>query len=113
MDNYQEAAATFAVYPDELYPVLGLAEECGEVSRLYAKLLRGDERYCEKTMSGGVVTTDFFQENLMKELGDVLWMIAAIATDNDMKLSDIANLNIQKLTGRKVAGIIKGDGDDR
>ena len=113
LNDYQEAAVVFAAYEDELYPVVALAEEVGEVSRLYAKALRGDPKYIEKTMSGDGVLTDFFIDNLEKELGDVLWMLAAIAHENDLNLNDIATKNISKLTSRKVAGTIKGDGDDR
>jgi len=113
MNTYQESAMAFALYEDELYPVVGLAEECGEVSRLYAKVLRGDVNYVEKTMSGELILTDFFNENIKKELGDVLWMVAAIAKENNLKLSDVAECNISKLSGRKIDGMIKGDGDSR
>lgn len=108
LEEYQDIAYTFAAYNDPLYPVLALAEECGELSKVYAKALRGDEKYIIEDEF-----TDDAKELVAKELGDVLWMVAAIASENGMSLDDIAELNIQKLTGRKVAGVIKGDGDYR
>ena len=108
LTDYQDIAVTFAAYNDALYPVLALAEECGELSKIYAKALRGDEKYIIEDEF-----TDDAKELVAKELGDILWMLAAIASENNMDLGDIAKLNIEKLTSRKVKGIIKGDGDNR
>ena len=109
IEDYQDIAYTFAAYPDALYPVVALSEEVGELSKVYAKALRGDERYVTEEVG----FTDDALEMLAKELGDCLWMISAIASENNMSMSDIAKMNIEKLTARKVKGIIKGDGDDR
>jgi NTP pyrophosphatase (non-canonical NTP hydrolase) len=48
-----------------------------------------------------------------KELGDVLWHLSQIANDNDFSLSEIAALNIAKLTDRKKRDVIIGSGDER
>lgn len=99
-DDYQAQAASFAEYTGSLYPVLGLAEEAGEVVSLFSKLTRGD----------------YFQvdpEKLEKELGDVLWMIANICEEEGLKLSQVAQNNIHKLILRKQKGNIKGTGSDR
>ena len=48
-----------------------------------------------------------------KELGDVLWYIAAIGRDIGYSLEVIAEMNIEKLSDRKERGKIKGEGDNR
>jgi NTP pyrophosphatase (non-canonical NTP hydrolase) len=53
------------------------------------------------------------KNDMMKELGDCLWFVASIAKLYDVKLSDIARMNIDKLEGRKQRGTIGGSGDDR
>lgn len=91
LNLYQsKAVLEFAVYKDQLYPVLALAEEAGEISALFAKSLR---------KQGDCSEVD--REMLKDELGDVLWNIAAIAWDNEIDLLDIAMHNISKLTTRR------------
>ena len=109
LEHYQDTAYTFAEYPDAIYPILALAEEVGELTRVYSKAIRGDARYV--TEEEGF--TDEALEMLAKELGDVLWTLCAVASENNMSMNDIAKMNLEKLTNRKVKGIIKGDGDDR
>lgn len=65
---------------------LGLAGEAGETADYLKKVLfHGHELEHEK---------------LMKELGDVLWYIAAIAEFNNYDLEQIAQMNITKLKQR-------------
>lgn len=97
--QYQEAAEKTAIYDDCMYPVLGLAEEAGEVAGKFAKALR-DKTSLEESM-------------LIKELGDVLWMLSAIATDNGLSLADIAKANIRKLADRAERNVLQGSGDLR
>ena len=70
-DEYQQAARTTAQYPDMgknfYYPTLGLAGEAGEVAEKIKKLMRDDK---------GALTPER-REALKKELGDVLWYVAA------------------------------------
>lgn len=97
--EYQEDASLYAIYKDPMYPVLGLAEETGEVCGKIAKAIRvGD-----KVDRGA----------LAKELGDVLWNLAMIATEFDMRLDKLAEDNIAKLCGRKKNNTIAGSGDNR
>jgi len=81
------------------YPTLGLSGEAGEVANKVKKVMRGD--------SGA----DF--SCVPDELGDVLWYLAAIATDLGVTLEEIANKNIEKLYDRRARGVIKGSGDNR
>ncbi len=79
-DEYQERAMKTAIYPREhavAYPALGLVGEAGEVCEKIKKALRDH---------GGEIN----QEELMLELSDVLWYLAALASDFDLKLHDVA-----------------------
>lgn len=101
-NEYQMKAMAFRLpTADAMYALLNLGSEAGEVLGLEAKLIR----------DGGSV--DEFRIKLKKELGDVLWHIAAIAKDNGMDLHDVALGNIHKLAQRRINNTIKGSGDDR
>ena len=52
-------------------------------------------------------------EDVKKELGDILWFVAGLCSVYGMRLSDIAQMNIDKLESRKQRNTIKGDGDNR
>lgn len=105
--EYQKNSRETAVYPNKdnnfIYPVLGLAGEAGEVAEKIKKVLRDDN---------GVIT-DQKREDVKKELGDVLWYIAQVATELNMSLEDVASHNIEKLSSRKEKGQLHGDGDNR
>lgn len=98
---YQEAAMGTRIGRawDPNYALFGLPGEVGEVMSLFAKDIRD--------------TQHDLDEKLKKELGDVLWFIAAIAHDNGFKLSDIAAANIAKLEDRQARGVLQGSGDNR
>ena len=103
-DEYQEIAETTAMYPlsyKVIYPTLGLAGEAGEVAEKIKKIIRSN------------VISPWPEEDLKKELGDVLWYISAIATDLGLSLEEIAETNIDKLKSRAERGKIQGDGDNR
>jgi NTP pyrophosphatase (non-canonical NTP hydrolase) len=100
--EYQMKAMSFRLpSADSMYALLNLAGEVGEVLSLEAKLIR----------DGGSV--DEYRAKLKKELGDVLWHVAAIAKDNGMDLHDVAIGNIHKLAQRQSNNTIQGNGDDR
>jgi len=90
--EYQRAARTTAIYPAAAgvyYPALGLSGELGELCNKAKKIIRGD------------VTFDARLEDFRKELGDVLWYIAATASDRGFALADlVADAECgQQLTG--------------
>ncbi len=104
---YQAAARRTAQYPDMgrnlCYPTLGLAGEAGEVAEKVKKIQRDN---------GGVVD-DARREALKKELGDVLWYVAALCSELGFDMNEVAELNVAKLHDRHQRGAIRGSGDDR
>ena len=106
LDMYQKVALTTAIYPREqaiIYPTLGLTGEAGEVANKVKKIIRdGSDSKDEKLVS-----------EIKAEIGDCLWYIAVLASDFNIKLSDIASTNIEKLANRKKNNTIHGSGDTR
>lgn len=101
LNDYQADAMSVRLESaDEVYAILGLAGEVGEIYSLCAKAVRDGYK------------TDH-ELNMKKELGDVLWFVAAIAMDNGYTLEDIAQSNIAKLFARKEKGTLQGSGDNR
>lgn len=117
IDNFQKAAHEFATYGgNTMYPVLGLAEEAGEVCGKVAKFIRKHEGITPTQAKDWVSMNEEYEtvkEDISKELGDVLWMVAEVATTMGLKLSQIVDQNIAKLTDRKNRGVIVGEGDNR
>jgi NTP pyrophosphatase (non-canonical NTP hydrolase) len=106
LSEYQRQSRRTAEYPREAwlaYPALGLAGEAGEVAEHAKKAIRDD---------GGKVT-DERKAKLAKELGDVLWYVAQLASELDLDLNEIAQGNLDKLFSRQQRGVLSGSGDDR
>jgi NTP pyrophosphatase (non-canonical NTP hydrolase) len=104
--TYQRVAESTAIYPEQhkiLYPALGLAGEAGEVANKVKKLIRDGFENAPKD----------WREQIASEIGDVLWYCAALASDLNINLSQIASDNERKLTRRKQEGKLSGSGDDR
>jgi NTP pyrophosphatase (non-canonical NTP hydrolase) len=106
LSEYQRLSRRTAEYPREAwlaYPALGLSGEAGEVAEHAKKAIRDD---------GGEIT-DARRAAMAKELGDVLWYVAQLASELELKLEDIAQANLQKLLSRQRRGVLSGSGDDR
>ena len=107
LSTYQARSRATAVYPDAgsnlLYPTLGLCGEAGEVAEKIKKMVRDD---------GGVLG-DERRDALAKELGDVLWYVAQLASEAGLDLDAIAEANLEKLLSRRERGVLQGSGDDR
>lgn len=81
LSDYQRAAYKTAAYPPQykvVYPAMGLAGEIGEVCNKCKKIIRDD---------GGVLT-EARKAQIRKEVGGVLWYVAALATDLGQPLRD-------------------------
>ncbi|SVD42579.1 uncharacterized protein METZ01_LOCUS395433 [marine metagenome] len=104
LNEYQKRAKKTAIYPvEQAFPYLatGLAAEAGEVAGLISKGIRGDHM--------GMVD----HNDLVKEIGDVLWFVSQLATQMDIDLSEVAEINLAKLEDRQKRGKLKGSGDNR
>ena len=106
-NEYQHEARKTAIYPELgnnfWYPALGLSGEAGEVAEIVKKLYRDN---------GGKLDSDR-RDALGKELGDILWYIANLASEADITLESIAFNNIVKLRDRQVRGKVQGSGNNR
>jgi NTP pyrophosphatase (non-canonical NTP hydrolase) len=106
LDDYHNFVRSTKIYDDEatlIYPVLGLTSEAGEVAGKVKKLIRDMD---------GQLTPELFND-IISELGDVIWYVSAIADDLGATLSDVIMLNYSKLSSRKARNVISGDGDHR
>lgn len=105
--EYQDRARDTAVYPvigkQYVYPTLGLVNEAGEVAGKVKKIFRDDQGEMSAKK----------REEIMHELGDVLWYLSQLATDLGLRLHDIAVANLERLALRKQHGTISGSGDNR
>ena len=102
--EYQKKANATAIYDSKfsiLYPTLGLAGEAGEVAEKVKKIIRDNKSIVDE------------RQDVAKELGDVLWYVAAVARDIGYSLEVIAEMNIEKLESRKERGTLQGNGDNR
>lgn len=106
LSEYQRQSRRTAGYPHEAwlaYPALGLAGEAGEVAEHAKKAIRDD---------GGTISKQR-KAAMSKELGDVLWYVAQLATELGLDLDRIAVENLEKLLSRQRRGVLAGDGDER
>ncbi len=95
LDEYQALANRTeqkdrSIHDRFLQNALGIAGEAGEVADLIKKWKFHGHPYD--------------REKLKKELGDVLWYLAGVASAADMTLSEVAVGNIDKLTLRYPTG---------
>ena len=79
--------------------VLGLCEEAGEVAGKIKKRIRDD--------------TKVKPEEIVKELGDVIFYATALSNFYGASLGVTIAENMMKLDGREARGTIKGSGDER
>ena len=113
-NEYQEAAFETATYPfvgnNIVYPAMGLAGEAGEVCDKIKKHWRN---YNVAVQSLEYCLTEDQIDEIILELGDVLWYIAAICTELGLNLGDVSEKNLEKLQDRRDRNVIKGEGDNR
>lgn len=101
LNEYQIEAMNFrlpSASPE--YAVLGLSAEVGELHSLISKAMRDGRKF------------DYDQQ-VKKELGDILWNVAAVALDHGFTLEDVGLGNLSKLSNRKSNNTLQGSGDDR
>ena len=98
-NEYQEAAY-FAIQShdskkeEEAHWAMGLSGESGEVTEVIK----------HRHFGGGFSVTD-----LVEELGDVVWNIAALCTVFGIKMDDVMSFNLAKLKHRYPHGTFSAD----
>lgn len=107
LQDYQTAALRTAAPKDKknelFHLLLGLSGEAGEIAEKSKKIVRDKD-------------SDFSQwekEDIIKELGDVMWHVAVIADYFGISLEEVGEKNIAKLADRLKRGVISGSGDNR
>ena len=93
LDEFQTSALKTEKTPKmaamaEVVPFLGLAGETGEILNEYKKYVRDGSAH------------ERFRERLREELGDLLWYLADAAAKFDLRLSEIAEINLAKVRER-------------
>lgn len=105
-NDYGTFVKSMKMYPQQfavMYPALGLAGEAGEIAEKVKKWLRDD---------AGDMTNER-RDAILKELGDPLWYITALADDLGFTLEEVVQANVNKLTSRKERNVLQGSGDNR
>lgn len=114
LDEYQQQALTTDTFgtqkitptitdPAYISKILGLVGESGEVAEKYKKIIRNDH---------GEIS-DEQRDDLIKELGDVLWYIAVLAQYLGADFESVAQRNLAKLADRKDRNVLASQGDNR
>lgn len=86
-----------------LSQVFGLMGESGEVAEKFKKLIRDKQ---------GKISEEDRQE-ILKELGDILWYINSVSHLLGSSLEEVAKKNLDKVLSRKERGVQRGSGDNR
>lgn len=130
LDAYQVGAVGTAFYPGQnepiglIYCALKMTGESGEFAEKVGKAIRDDGYAAAEAVLGGVAEnradlvwgdplTNERREALAKELGDVLWYVAAAAKELGLTLGGVAQMNLDKLADRAARGVLQGSGDNR
>lgn len=106
-DDYQKKSTHSIVLPELIYDLkylgLALAGETGEVAEKIKKLFRD---------AGGKLD-ESKKTDLIKEMGDILWYLARMADSLKIPLSQVAEMNLEKIKSRVDRQKIHGSGDNR
>ena len=78
---------------------LGLVGEAGEVAEKIKKMMRDSNKISP--------------DEIVKELGDVVFYATALANHFNSDLTEVLQVNMDKLNSRAKRGVIKGSGDNR
>ena len=123
LNDYQKAATDTAIYPGRgtaigmAYVALKMNGEAGEFAEHVGKAIRDDSFLTDPGKEGcflsGEQLTNERHALLVKEVGDVLWYLAAACNELGIDMNDAAKINLEKLRSRKERGALSGSGDNR
>jgi len=90
MNNYQARATAFinerlSDEQKKQHALFGLAAECGELCGIFQKEFQGH---------------DVGKDHVIKEAGDILWMLCEFLTVEGIDLDEVMDTNIEKLLAR-------------
>lgn len=117
LNEYQKRAMTTCLPScDNIsYMLLNLVGEVGELSSKIAKAIRKGDVYIKdnKLCVSEHFAPKFLEwsEEVMKEVGDCLWQLSGVCSAMGRALNDAGQGNLDKLSQRKEAGTIIGNGD--
>ena len=109
LNEYQKLASKTAKFEEysEIeklsYLALGINGEAGEVAEKIKKVIRDHKGEL----------SDEKKEQIIFEIGDVLWYLSQLARVLGYSFEDVAKKNIEKLYSRLERGKIHGEGDNR
>lgn len=90
-----------------VYLSLKLAGEAGELANHVGKAMHDEEFFDEEGLSPERLLS------INRELGDILWYIAALANWIGLSLESVATTQLMKLGQRTADETLQGDGDHR
>lgn len=124
INEYQEKAMTTCMESSEnfSYMFLNLVGEVGELASKVGKAIRKGRAYIGSqnevddqneliVISDNKEQYNIFIDELKKEAGDVLWQLSGLCSVMGWSLEEVAQMNLDKLSARKEAGTIDGNGD--
>lgn len=124
-DEYSRLMRPTAFYPmlgnNMVYPALAAAEEAGELAGKIKKVWRDHGIMGQAELDarrGGfqdntAETLNQLRQGAIKEIGDVLWYLDAMAIELGTTLEACAQLNVEKILDRQRRGTLSGSGDNR
>lgn len=118
LKTYMQLVENVAFYPQvnahnmaaATYLVLGLCGEAGEVSEKFKKIIRDEQ--LDPTVKLSALSVEQ-QEEILNEMGDVVWYVARIAVEIGKDINEVLQVNYDKLMSRYHRGMIGGSGDNR
>ena len=118
LQYHEKAMTTNKESSDNItYSLMGLNAEVGEINDKVAKwrrkgLVNINDNQLVFTTSSEVEATHLRNE-LLKEVGDVLWFCSHLSRQLGSNLDEVAKMNIDKLRDRAMRNVIIGEGDNR
>jgi len=118
LDEYQTATSATAIYPGTDLPRASVTERQRRglpylLIKLGSEAMEVGDKWAKHQRDGDGEMTPELRDEMVKELGDVLWYVAQVAVVLGVSLRDVAQGNLSKLASRALRGVLGGSGDNR